>query len=537
MRENRNSNFTITSSLCGLRFTPQNSFANFGPATQRLCTHTSTATETMSELVREEFSVWAATPAQIPLKPKVKSISIRNPQYDKINTFLHLPALDFDQNTQFEAATNAPLHTPNDLAKYNKVAGLHRGTITMACYALAGNKYGVLSPCRLANKADIESQLAEVHSSPTGFDEVLNMPHYYFYTVDFFETSGYDVITNFPDWTFPTAEELELNPVYQLWLNAYTEIQDRMLERDLELKSQVHCAPSDISTHVKTRDVVCRLTRCHDPLDAAHLVPEKEKIFWERSEFNMLSKNSAISSDSTAVAENMIALRKDVHHIFDQRAFCITLKGNTFVASFCTLDYCDSLRAFQNRPILEIATAALPYILTRFIWTFFGHSLLLYARQHPKKNRARGSEDGKGKGKGKRFAPDDTEESEEDLGGPSGQPWAKKGRKVGPEGIRKSTRQIEKSAEDNFTERIERIRKIGQAIKSDFPPGFFDADMSSLPELSLSQRALADVTSFYPGCENAEILSEDYKKRHPQVHSLAKPQGPWMEEDEFDLIP
>ncbi|KAJ6258371.1 hypothetical protein Dda_6411 [Drechslerella dactyloides] len=96
----------------------------------------------------------------------------------------------------------------------------------------------------------------------------------------------------------------------------------------------------------------------------------------------------------------------------------------------------------------------------------------------------------------------------------------KKGPKKPRPGQRKSER-LRKRAKDE--QELDKLRSLGECVKEDFPPGFFDLDENTpRPALTRVQRMEANNIQVYPGCEKTELFKRRYKKEHPEVSRAAE---------------
>lgn len=117
----------------------------------------------------------------------------------------------------------------------------------------------------------------------------------------------YPVIPSFHHWRFPHGQ---LPP---LW-------------RDLRINDFSMARPIiDGPSAARDRDISCRLSGYMDALESAHLVPASERLWFASNQMDkycrMPLRVSCIDDDN-----NMLVLRKDLHHLFDNRRFTLVPK-------------------------------------------------------------------------------------------------------------------------------------------------------------------------------------------------------------------
>ncbi|KAJ6258372.1 hypothetical protein Dda_6412 [Drechslerella dactyloides] len=127
-------------------------------------------------LVRPPFTFWDGE--RLPLK-RIGEIVIKHPFYhaDGDGYFLMLPACDPTTAGQHKRPQTASTTGPSRTRE--KLWGIHRGTVTLGCAVLAGNKYGVLSPTVLTGEDELRGM---IEAAKDAYDEVLCGRCYYYYT-------------------------------------------------------------------------------------------------------------------------------------------------------------------------------------------------------------------------------------------------------------------------------------------------------------------------------------------------------------------
>ncbi|KAK6343995.1 hypothetical protein TWF696_007646 [Orbilia brochopaga] len=136
-------------------------------------------------LIRDPLTPWNAVPLKIPADNSIKLISICHPSYpDTKNEFFCFRAIDFAaEDVQANAEDDGTLTSGEDITAYNNAAGIHHGTVAFACFLIAGNKPGVLSPTRISSSQELDSLVASLHPHPElWYDSLLKEKLYYYYT-------------------------------------------------------------------------------------------------------------------------------------------------------------------------------------------------------------------------------------------------------------------------------------------------------------------------------------------------------------------
>ncbi|KAK6517409.1 hypothetical protein TWF281_004066 [Arthrobotrys megalospora] len=471
-----------------------------------------------SSLARGHLTPWSPSPLQVPHRMDMKRTNVRHPFYpDNVNTFYVSLALDTShaETPAYTAAKNDLLTTDEDIKSHTAVAGTHHGTLAFACFILSGNKPGVLSATKVTSSGELDDLVAEaLADSEDYYNNVLKEEFYYYYTVDYFTNPNYEIVSKFSEWIYPDDATLESCLVFKSWETAYEKSENTMKPPEVP--------QSVLSFAVKVRDDGCRLTRNLDACDAAHIVPEMEKKWWDRHGMSRFCQAGNESSDPTAVIENLISLRKDIHFVFDQAGYCFSVK------------YPDSLRLLHNRPLRAPKSISLPYLVTRFAWTIlrFGYPKFVCVQTDNGGSSHQLGVEAEGQ--------DDNQEKSEAQGegaeaGPAEPPSA--GAALSKPTTRSRTRAAgkRKNPPSQLETRMKKYSELGKLIERDLPPGFFNtADKGDPVPLTYWQKELVERTRYYPGCENALKLEEEYRQCHPEVYSLSNPEGPWMDVDEFD---
>ena len=84
--------------------------------------------------------------------------------------------------------------------------------------------------------------------------------------------------------------------------------------------------------------------------------------------------NPVSTTNPTTDVANLIALREDLHSIFDQRFFVLVPKGCAFHVHFLVLTE-DLGPIYHNREVRDLTSVVSPeFIFTRFAWAIFRYS-------------------------------------------------------------------------------------------------------------------------------------------------------------------
>lgn len=207
-----------------------------------------------------------------------RRIKFLHPGYPGNAALLLLPALDGGGADDGGGSNN------------NGGGGIDFDTALVACGLIAGNRWsdGFFSSDRSG---------AVIVERPE--DGILREPQY------FFQLPGpldppYPIVPRFSDWRFPHHS---LPPLWQRWAT------DAAVTR----------AGGDINRR-------CVLSNYTDGLETAHLIPVAEKEWWLLNEMDEYSLTYLFSSNPIDGPANVIALRADLHRVFDERHFCPVVK-------------------------------------------------------------------------------------------------------------------------------------------------------------------------------------------------------------------
>jgi hypothetical protein len=104
----------------------------------------------------------------------------------------------------------------------------------------------------------------------------------------------------------------------------------------VQLAPQPNNIPAaNLSPAIINRDKSCKLTDYHDGLEGAHLCPRNEYPWFRRNGMAKYNLNRQLTmKDFTNDTSNVIALRADVHRVFDAYGFVLVRKGSNWVTHF-----------------------------------------------------------------------------------------------------------------------------------------------------------------------------------------------------------
>ncbi|KAF8514801.1 hypothetical protein BDD12DRAFT_116191 [Trichophaea hybrida] len=239
--------------------------------------------------------------------------------------------------------------------------GLHYNTAATACYIIAANRPGVLF-----SQLFTQSQFAaHVQSHPEclapNLDQLLTNKWYWFYPLDWEKDPKprYPVCPDFRSWAFPHQHFPTLEP----WNHSNVPLDEEIREYNV--------APSAASASVKSRDKRCKISDYADALESAHLIPREESIWYKSNRMGQYADNPVSTTNPTTDVANLIALRDDLHSIFDQRFFVLVPKGSAFHVHFLVLTK-DLGPIYHNREVRGLTSVVSPeFIFARFAWAIF----------------------------------------------------------------------------------------------------------------------------------------------------------------------
>ncbi|THW72350.1 hypothetical protein D6D19_06589 [Aureobasidium pullulans] len=228
----------------------------------------------------------------------------------------------------------------------------------IACAVVAGNRWdGFLSERRTGSGV------------PTPRDGVLRGKEYYFRLPDDAKAK-YPLVPTFAHWRFPHGK---LPPVWSQF-RVPSMPAGRVLPRQ-----------GSLTDALLARDISCRLTATVEGTEHAHLVPRTEGDWFRQNTMFQYGVAPRPEIEPIDVPRNALLLRSDIHTVFDQRRFAITLKPLP-VASESPVIYGLAMHLFSpglseqfvklyHRVAIQPLHGVAPeYLFARFAWTVFAHS-------------------------------------------------------------------------------------------------------------------------------------------------------------------
>lgn len=129
---------------------------------------------------------------------------------------------------------------------------------------------------------------------------------------------------------------------------------------------------SDLAVYVKYRDSSCRVSDYQDGLRAAHLCPKNATAWFEANRMGKYCKSQGLYGNYvTDDIANAIALRANLHDVFDDQKVAIAPKNGVWKAHFFGLTFTLG-SMYHNEPLKELSKEISPsFILARLAWTIF----------------------------------------------------------------------------------------------------------------------------------------------------------------------
>ena len=260
-------------------------------------------------------------------------VQVRHPGYNGNNILITLPA----------AEGRSPGHA-------------HAATVHTACAVLANNRFdGWLS--NSAGYEDAEASMAAATFLPAGL--------YYFHvpSTDGNDQDPYPIVPNFRSWIFPHSQV----PVE--WHQA----------------AETHMERCSISTG----EGRCRLTNFRRGVQSSHVIPSMEKSWFVDNAMDQYGAlGGRTGQDIVDTPVNLIRLRADVHHLWDQRDFSIVPRLSrdeqlTWAACVMTQDP-ELLELYHNVEVQSLAGLPSEFLLTRFAWDIFPTLLAFLQSSQPR---------------------------------------------------------------------------------------------------------------------------------------------------------
>ncbi|CVL09234.1 uncharacterized protein FMAN_14327 [Fusarium mangiferae] len=251
-------------------------------------------------------------------------IEFRHPAYPTENALLSLAAFDGENKD-----------------------GIDYDVACWACGIVANNSW---ASGWLATKQGDEYQ--RVNKPENG---ILRQREYYYFTGDHPASYRYPVIPSFDHWRFPHDN------LPDLW-------KDATISRPPPFS-----AVSNNRDAIVFRDVSCRISGHSRATEVAHLVPVADGHWLTYNRMNKYCCDEPVNDQA-----NMILLRKDLHHLFDQRRFAFIPRGNPdeqnppfLIHVFTSPQSTELVELYHNRLLQPIAGVSKELVFARFAQAVF----------------------------------------------------------------------------------------------------------------------------------------------------------------------
>ncbi|KAJ7507125.1 hypothetical protein B0H11DRAFT_1903114 [Mycena galericulata] len=369
------------------------------------------------------------------------------------------------------------------------VAGVPLALVVDACQVVANNARGYLT---------LYGEQTEIVLRSDAPGDLLR-PGKYHYRVPSHTSGPYPICLTFRAWDPPVAAPQ--NWARQRWAPPGTDV----TVVDTSVASTVW---SNLSHDVKRMDGRCAVTGDRSRLDASHLVPRAESVW-----FNYHRLAAALDGGFTVDnSHNLITLRADLKRAtFDEGHFVFFPYQGKVVTIFMTTGTCDLAHEFHFRAA-EIPGRILPeYLYARFAWSIFKIAWPWL-----------------------RAYENDTEVIKVAVLAalqptPIQPPQGKKRKWEGPEDAAKTSneRSGDTRDEDAVTDEDSSLQTDAERALDVY--SLTDADIARAEardaELQLRQsHVLYDDDPHYPGYSKALRLRHEYRRQHPEVSAVRNAQ-------------
>ena len=236
--------------------------------------------------------------------------------------------------------------------------GLYAQFVLDACGIITGNRWdGWLSTSK-------DAALAVVATiQPTS---ILQGSSYYFHlpplsndSVDGCANAPYPVIPTFREWRFPHDQ------LPESW--------NRLVVTNLDPAVPAQSfSISNLATALQTRDATCRMSRCREGAQVAHICPQKEADWWYKNAMSTYNVGSANTLDDLS---NALLLRADLHIAFDKPKFVFYPKQSSDLESprliTHLLEASAELEHLYHNCELQSTPSSIQTYFARFAWAIF----------------------------------------------------------------------------------------------------------------------------------------------------------------------
>jgi HNH endonuclease len=223
--------------------------------------------------------------------------------------------------------------------------GIHLGTVLLACGIVACNEFnGYLSQDKNGNARITEPD-----------DYLLPVGDYFFHIGR--DVLKYPVFPSFREWVFP-HDNIPKN-----WVGQWS--------RNIAPQVLGETVNSTTSLAIIARDEKCCISTFQDGLERAHLCPQWEKDWFNSNDLQDYNSTMGLAGRSWIDDRaNSIALRKDIHGLFDTGSFVFVRKRGNWVAH--CLRVTNEFGPMYHNRVVSIHEGVSPhFLLARFAWAIF----------------------------------------------------------------------------------------------------------------------------------------------------------------------
>lgn len=125
-----------------------------------------------------------------------------------------------------------------------------------------------------------------------------------------------------------------------------------------------------------TSDARCRLTNFRRGVQSSHIIPSMEKSWFVDNAMDQYGTlGGRTGQDVVDTSTNLIRLRADIHHLWDQRDFSIVPRcrrdENSMWAACVMIQDPELLELSHNVEVQSLAGLPSEFLLARFAWDIF----------------------------------------------------------------------------------------------------------------------------------------------------------------------
>ena len=136
--------------------------------------------------------------------------------------------------------------------------------------------------------------------------------------------------------------------------------------------------PSSVDQAVLARDISCRISQNIFGTESAHLIPRTEEHWLNTNEMLLYSSRpDAPASNSADNTRNVLLLRSDLHHLFDQGRLVFLPKGVVHTLSGRPNGELAAL--YHNVSLQPLSELSVEFLFIRFAWTVLSQGIFLRA--------------------------------------------------------------------------------------------------------------------------------------------------------------